>query len=74
MTASPNKAGVYTLRINEFLNEDSAAQDASDVTVGVFTGLLSNSTAEPEMSLQYTGGTKVRNKFGAQHLVVKLQQ
>ena len=74
MTASPNKAGVYTLRINEFLNEDSAAQDASDVTVGVFTGQLSNCTAEPEMSLQYTGGTKVRNKFGAQHLVAKLQQ
>ena len=73
MTASPNKAGVYTLRINEYLNEDLIAQDLSIETLGVFTGLLNSTAAAPEMGLEYTGGTKARNKFGAQHMVVKLE-
>ena len=76
MTAGDgNTGGVFSLRINEWQNADLASQDASDVTIGVFTGTLNNSTtvAEPQMTLEYTGGTKARNKFGAQHLVAKLQ-
>jgi len=80
MTANASAAAaeeVFSLRINEWQNAESAAQDASDVTMGVFTGVLNNSTTAPfdvpQMTLEYTGSNKSRNKFGAQHMVVQLQ-
>ena len=61
---------VYSMRIDEWLNESSADLESSDVTVGSFTGILNNDT----LSVEYTGGTKSRNKFGAQHIVMKKQE
>ncbi len=76
-----NRNGEFVIRINEWLNQDASALDASAETVGSFSGYLiynNNSTGSPtgvdapEMSLEYTGQTKARNKFGAQHFVAKL--
>jgi hypothetical protein len=72
---------IFVIRINEWLNVDAPSLEASTETVGVFTGTMVyyNSTGGnptgsdvPEMSLEYTGQTKARNKFGAQHFVAKL--
>jgi hypothetical protein len=76
-----NRNGDFVIRINEWLNQDASALDASTETVGSFTGYLvynNNSTGSPtgadvpQMYLEYTGQTKARNKFGAQHFVAKL--
>ena len=62
--------GMLELRINEYLNEDDEAVEKSIETMGVFTGkLINNST----MFLQYTGLTSSKNKFGAQHMVLKME-
>ena len=74
--------GLYSVRINEWLNEEPDALQQSIETVGVFTGVMSyNSSTSPdhdagsvpEIAVEYTGQTKARNKFGAQHFVAKMQ-
>ncbi len=74
-------SGTYSVRINEWLNADSKTINSSNDTIGSFTGFLNTLSAPPlpplpmipQMTLEYTGETKMRNKFGAQHLIVQLQ-
>ncbi len=75
MTEKTNQKGTYSVRISEYLNEDIGKLEKSTETIGIFTGTLINSTnSVPEFSLEYTGETMKRNKFGAQHFVATLVQ
>ncbi len=70
MSHDSSKTAAYSMRIDEWLNDDTADLDSSIETIGSFAGVLLNDT----LTIDYTGGTKSRNKFGAQQMVLKLVQ
>ena len=66
---------MFSVRMEEWLNEPTHDVDTSRETLGLFTGVLTQdvSSNASVLSLQYTGATRKVDKFGAQHMQLSLQ-
>ena len=72
------KDNQFSIRMQEWLNEPTKDVMQSSETMGTFTGVFYQNSSSlddyNQMALQYTGNTKMADKYGAQHMLLRLVQ